>query len=219
MTTLDGEALAQRFHEAYERLAPSFGYETREASAKPWADVPDQNKRLMIAVCGEMLAALSQQPSPVAVGDLAAFGASEAAGYLYPDEDQRKERAAFCESAAHAVSTTPSEGADDVAQEAALRWHIGTALDSLKPGMLHSEKINIIKAALARTGQGYGRGVRVDEDHPMLAPILTLRRVNAADFSPTRRTGAAWEAYDQAVLDCYHAVEAALAAPLQNEEG
>jgi hypothetical protein len=50
------EQLAQRFHETYERLAPSFGYETREASAKPWADVPDQNKRLMIAVCGEILA-------------------------------------------------------------------------------------------------------------------------------------------------------------------
>lgn len=50
------EALAQRFHETYERLAPSFGYETREASAKPWADVPDQNKRLMVAVCAELLA-------------------------------------------------------------------------------------------------------------------------------------------------------------------
>src|SRR5690606_30523011 len=26
---VDGEALARRFHETYERLAPSFGYETR----------------------------------------------------------------------------------------------------------------------------------------------------------------------------------------------
>jgi hypothetical protein len=49
------ESLAQRFHEAYERLAPAFGYETREASAKPWADVPEQNRRLMIAVCRELL--------------------------------------------------------------------------------------------------------------------------------------------------------------------
>lgn len=55
------ESLAQRFHETYERLAPSFGYATREASAKPWADVPEQNKRLMIAVCAEILAALSYQ--------------------------------------------------------------------------------------------------------------------------------------------------------------
>lgn len=49
------EQLAEAFHEAYERLAPQFGYETRKASAKPWADVPEQNKRLMIAVCSELL--------------------------------------------------------------------------------------------------------------------------------------------------------------------
>lgn len=49
------EALAQRFHETYERLAPSFGYRTREASAKPWAEVPEDNRLLMIAVCQELL--------------------------------------------------------------------------------------------------------------------------------------------------------------------
>lgn len=48
------EQLAQAFHKAYERLAPSFGYETRKESAKPWANVPAQNKALMIAVCGEL---------------------------------------------------------------------------------------------------------------------------------------------------------------------
>lgn len=49
------EALAKRFHETYERLAPRFGYETREASAKPWSDVPEQNRSLMIAVCQELI--------------------------------------------------------------------------------------------------------------------------------------------------------------------
>lgn len=49
------EALARQFHEAYERLAPSFGYTTREASAKPWVEVPEKNKRLMVAVCAELL--------------------------------------------------------------------------------------------------------------------------------------------------------------------
>lgn len=48
------EDLAKRFHEAYERLAPQFGYETREASAKPWSEVPENNKRLMIAVASEI---------------------------------------------------------------------------------------------------------------------------------------------------------------------
>lgn len=49
------ENLARRFHEAYERLAPSFNYSTREASAKPWSQVPIRNKRLMVAVAQELL--------------------------------------------------------------------------------------------------------------------------------------------------------------------
>lgn len=44
------EQLARLFHETYERLAPSFGYETRKDSAVPWEQVPERNKRLMIAV-------------------------------------------------------------------------------------------------------------------------------------------------------------------------
>ena len=47
---MTAEQIAQAFHEAYERLAPDFGYKTREASAKPWDDVPEQNRSLMIAV-------------------------------------------------------------------------------------------------------------------------------------------------------------------------
>jgi hypothetical protein len=60
------ESLAQAFHEAYERLAPQFGYRTREASAKPWHEVPENNRRLMIAVCREILAfsAVSAPTSP-----------------------------------------------------------------------------------------------------------------------------------------------------------
>ena len=49
------EYVAERFHEAYERLAPNHGYETREASRKAWADVPDQNKQLMIEVCQDLI--------------------------------------------------------------------------------------------------------------------------------------------------------------------
>lgn len=48
------EELAQAFHSAYERLAPSFGYETRKASAVPWEQIPEQNRKLMIAVAGEI---------------------------------------------------------------------------------------------------------------------------------------------------------------------
>lgn len=55
---LSPETVAQTFHEAYERLAPDFGYATRKASAVPWADVPEPNRSLMVAVAGEVLATL-----------------------------------------------------------------------------------------------------------------------------------------------------------------
>lgn len=49
------ERVAADFHETYERLAPAHGYETREASAKPWAEVPEQNRELMVAVVVDLL--------------------------------------------------------------------------------------------------------------------------------------------------------------------
>lgn len=55
--------LARRFHETYNRLAPLFGYRTSEASAKPWAELPENNRALMIAVCAEILSTGSPIPS------------------------------------------------------------------------------------------------------------------------------------------------------------
>lgn len=49
------EFVAQKFHERYEELAPEHGYKTREASAKPWAEVPLQNRMLMIDVVSHLL--------------------------------------------------------------------------------------------------------------------------------------------------------------------
>lgn len=64
----DAASVAQAFHEAYERLAPNHGYRTREASAKPWSEVPEQNKGLMVAVVAELLdggvIAIANAPKP-----------------------------------------------------------------------------------------------------------------------------------------------------------
>lgn len=49
------EAVARAFHEAYERLAPEHGYDTRPDSAVAWQDVPVNNRRLMVAVAAELL--------------------------------------------------------------------------------------------------------------------------------------------------------------------
>lgn len=51
------EDIARRFHEEYERLAPSFGYETRRESAGPWEDVPEANRLLMTATVAAALSA------------------------------------------------------------------------------------------------------------------------------------------------------------------
>jgi hypothetical protein len=49
------ERIAREFHAAYERLAPEHSYETREASAKPWDDVPAHNRALMVATVQDLL--------------------------------------------------------------------------------------------------------------------------------------------------------------------
>lgn len=50
---IEAEHMARRFHEAYERLAPEFGYETREETRVFDPDSP--NGKLMIAVCHSII--------------------------------------------------------------------------------------------------------------------------------------------------------------------
>jgi len=47
------EIMARRFHDAYEKLAPSFGYNTRQETREFDPDSP--NGRLMMAVCAEVM--------------------------------------------------------------------------------------------------------------------------------------------------------------------
>ncbi|KKM92101.1 hypothetical protein LCGC14_1221700 [marine sediment metagenome] len=58
---MNSEKLAEQFHESYEELAPAFSYKTRKASAVPWKDVPEQNKKLMIAVSEKVMVPTIQQ--------------------------------------------------------------------------------------------------------------------------------------------------------------
>lgn len=70
------EHIAQRFHEAYERLAPSFGYKTRGASAVSWEEVPEGNRALMIATVSEILPDLLSEGAPSEEQIVAALNAS-----------------------------------------------------------------------------------------------------------------------------------------------
>jgi hypothetical protein len=53
------EQIARQFHDVYERLAPQFGYETREDTKV--FDPQSQNGRLMIAVCAEVISEIERQ--------------------------------------------------------------------------------------------------------------------------------------------------------------
>ncbi len=64
----NGELVARKFHEAYERLAPEFGYETREDTKQ--FNPESKNGKLMIAVCGEIISALTKQSDSELVREL-----------------------------------------------------------------------------------------------------------------------------------------------------
>ncbi len=94
------EAIARAFHDHYERLAPDFGYKTREASAVPWEDVPEANRRLMIAtaaaVCAErnepeawdsLLVPLASHLTPAVGAALNAYAESRAIAARTPEPE------------------------------------------------------------------------------------------------------------------------------------
>lgn len=68
------EDLARAFHEAYERLAPEFGYETRDRSAVPWDDVPADNRGLMVATAASVLDDLRRGVDLAQAGKVAGEG-------------------------------------------------------------------------------------------------------------------------------------------------
>lgn len=47
--------IAKAFHETYERLAPTYGYQTRKETSVSWEEVPDNNQQLMVGVVADLL--------------------------------------------------------------------------------------------------------------------------------------------------------------------
>jgi len=48
--------IAKAFHERYEALAPSHGWDTQERSRVAWEDLPEENRGLMVSVVSALLA-------------------------------------------------------------------------------------------------------------------------------------------------------------------
>ncbi len=68
---MKSKELARLFHETYEKLAPDFNYKTRKASAKPWLDVPENNRKLMIAVATKILLIMKKRVADGCIEDCA----------------------------------------------------------------------------------------------------------------------------------------------------
>jgi hypothetical protein len=65
------ERACEVMHDAYEAAAVGAGWETQQASRKPWADVPEANKATMRAAVSALIEHLTSRPAPDA-GDTGA---------------------------------------------------------------------------------------------------------------------------------------------------
>jgi hypothetical protein len=101
----DAEQLARRFHDTYERLAPSFGYETRDDTKV--FDPASKNGRLMVAVCGELGEFVKARPAESGerqrLIDMARYyGGQSASGLVHVRADDMRRIATLLESPAPA---------------------------------------------------------------------------------------------------------------------
>lgn len=71
---IEGEdiKIARLFHDTYERLAPKFGYETRDDTKE--FDPTTPNGKLMTAVCGEIKATIEREARRKTIEDIARAG-------------------------------------------------------------------------------------------------------------------------------------------------
>lgn len=160
------EALARRFHEEYERLAPQFGYKTREASAVPWEDVPESNRRLMVAVAEKMLPLLAPVAWRWRRTDLPREPESRRWVYWYPGDPAHHDPRRFIGER------------DDIAVEAV---YTHTALAAAQPdtmtpkeGTMKTERLREVLEKLLRDSDetdDWGNPGR-DDDAEFLAPII-----------------------------------------------
>ena len=55
--------IAQRFHEVYEQLAPSYGWKTQPESRVSWDELPPSQRELMVATVKRVLDESALRPS------------------------------------------------------------------------------------------------------------------------------------------------------------
>jgi hypothetical protein len=138
-------AIAQAFHEAYEDLAPGFSYTTRKASAKPWDEVPENNKGLMTATVQRLLdrgvitgtPAPEKQPVIVPEGGAIALRPAWSSTVVVashgaiPVETRIYTLAAFAQDGLQAVFVDNAAAIMDVPPDSLLRNRLALLADSM----------------------------------------------------------------------------------------
>jgi len=129
MTNEEADELARKFHETYEALAPSFGYNTRSDSAVPWAQVPEANRKLMVATVRVVAGDLGKPSSSQDVEILSRMWQAKTGVLLALIEDH--DDPSLTERAIAAVNANWLTGASDHGTwDAALRAHLQATLDA-----------------------------------------------------------------------------------------
>jgi len=167
------EDLARQFHETYEALAPSFGYETREASAKPWEEVPEANRNLMVAVCRVIMRKLPERHTDAQTVEFRSRMWQNKAGALLTIIEEHGTPELF-ERACAAMNINwqtgnPETDGWDVAAQAGFKSALQAAIAAdVSPSVLHHAMLRVEVMLLADRALDSGfRGVvwKMWEDH------------------------------------------------------
>ena len=161
------ERVAKAFHEAYERLAPEYAYETRKASAVPWEYVPSLNRQLMIATVGEVLP-VAQAPLLEQIERLEADRDSWREIAVQKREDARTRIAELEEQLESSPASPPSRESVPVLLDP--EDAVAVLLQARRDA--GSDAVSYIHAALGELGFGiapaYVDGLRMQASHPYL---------------------------------------------------
>lgn len=122
---MSDEQIAMLFHDTYERLGPSFGWDTQQRCKREWADLPPENKHLMVATCKEVRALLAAQPTGARGEEV-----SEPTGDDIGSAEHWKEKAQDWAAEAHKLrremlTTMVSKSQLDTAHETLSKWYSG----------------------------------------------------------------------------------------------
>jgi len=144
----------QQDREAVARIIDPAAWSEREGfirrQMRDWQYNADVVVEKSLAAADAIIALLTSDTERASPGaaEMAAFGASDAACYLYPGEDQQAERAAFCAGAAHGASALQALAPTNPGAAEAMREAAAKVCRVLREGAKLSEPSTLMTIAM-----------------------------------------------------------------------